>query len=128
MKNILNQLSKSYENCYPDGGLKEKLDENRPLVIKLGVDPTRPDIHIGHSIVLNQLRQFQDLGHKVILCDFDTMTQNLCSKKLRKLCENQKVDAVIFVHLYGNTDGIIEVKSVCEQRTAILVAVGFAVS
>ena len=75
MKNILNQLSKSYENCYPDGGLKEKLDENRPLVIKLGVDPTRPDIHIGHSIVLNQLRQFQDLGHKVIFLigDFTAM-------------------------------------------------------
>ena len=75
VKNILDQLSTTYENCYPDGGLQEKLDEKRPLIIKLGVDPTRPDIHIGHSIVLNQLRHFQDLGHKVVFLigDFTAM-------------------------------------------------------
>lgn len=63
------------ENCYPQGGLQEKLALNRPLIIKLGVDPTRPDIHIGHSIVLNQLRHFQDLGHKVVFLigDFTAM-------------------------------------------------------
>lgn len=51
--------------------LKEKLTksakENKPLKIKLGVDPTRPDLHLGHSVVLRKMRQFQDLGHDVIL-------------------------------------------------------------
>jgi tyrosyl-tRNA synthetase len=47
--------------------LREKLALGRPLRVKLGVDPTTPDIHLGHSIVLQKLRQFQDLGHKAIL-------------------------------------------------------------
>src|SRR5437899_4306533 len=47
--------------------LQEKLALGRPLRVKLGVDPTTPDIHLGHSIVLRKLRQFQDLGHQAIL-------------------------------------------------------------
>ena len=41
--------------------------KNEPLKVKLGLDPTAPDIHLGHTVVLNKLRQFQDLGHKAIL-------------------------------------------------------------
>lgn len=55
----------------PIDELKEKLKKsikgNTPLKIKLGVDPTRPDLHLGHSVVLRKLRQFQDLGHEAIL-------------------------------------------------------------
>ncbi|HEU0209082.1 MAG TPA: tyrosine--tRNA ligase [Candidatus Udaeobacter sp.] len=47
--------------------LREKLKLDRPLRVKLGVDPTSPDIHLGHSIVLRKLRQFQDLGHQAVL-------------------------------------------------------------
>jgi tyrosyl-tRNA synthetase len=47
--------------------LREKLALGRPLRVKLGVDPTTPDIHLGHTIVLRKLRQFQDLGHQAIL-------------------------------------------------------------
>jgi tyrosyl-tRNA synthetase len=47
--------------------LREKLAGGRPLRVKLGVDPTSPDIHLGHSIVLRKLRQFQDLGHQAVL-------------------------------------------------------------
>ena len=54
----------------PEGALEAKLDlaerEGRPLRVKLGVDPTAPDIHLGHTVVLNKLRQLQDLGHTVI--------------------------------------------------------------
>ena len=46
--------------------LVEKLKENRPLRIKAGFDPTAPDLHLGHTVVMQKLRQFQDLGHKVI--------------------------------------------------------------
>ena len=47
--------------------LKKSKKEGRPLKIKLGVDPTRPDLHLGHSVILRKLRQFQDLGHEAIL-------------------------------------------------------------
>jgi tyrosyl-tRNA synthetase len=47
--------------------LKRSLDEDRPLRVKLGMDPTAPDIHLGHTVVLHKLRQFQELGHEVVL-------------------------------------------------------------
>jgi len=47
--------------------LLKKLEKNQPLRVKLGCDPTSPDLHIGHSVVLRKLRQFQDLGHKAVL-------------------------------------------------------------
>jgi tyrosyl-tRNA synthetase len=51
----------------PEGMLAKQLDEDRPLRVKLGIDPTAPDIHLGHVVVLNKLRQFQDAGHVVVL-------------------------------------------------------------
>src|SRR5215468_3346157 len=55
--------------------LKIKLEEGRVLRVKLGVDPTSPDLHLGHSVVLFKLRQFQDLGHIAVLIigDFTSM-------------------------------------------------------
>jgi tyrosyl-tRNA synthetase len=60
-------LSRNAVDCLPDGGLKHKLSENRPLRVKLGIDPTAPDIHLGFTVVLQKLREFQDLGHEVVL-------------------------------------------------------------
>lgn len=54
-------------DCLPDGGLAAKLALGRPLRVKLGVDPTAPDIHLGHSVVLGKLREFQDAGHTAVL-------------------------------------------------------------
>jgi len=51
----------------PSGGLADKLALGRPLRVKLGVDPSRPDLTLGHSVVLRKLRQFQDLGHVAVL-------------------------------------------------------------
>ncbi len=51
----------------PEGRLAEQLAEGRPLRLKLGVDPTSPDIHLGHCVVLTKLRAFQDAGHTVVL-------------------------------------------------------------
>jgi tyrosyl-tRNA synthetase len=51
----------------PEGRLEEQLAEGRPLRVKLGIDPTAPDIHLGHVVVLNKLRAFQDAGHTVVL-------------------------------------------------------------
>ena len=51
----------------PEGRLAEQLDKGRELRLKLGVDPTSPDIHLGHCVVLTKLRAFQDAGHRVVL-------------------------------------------------------------
>jgi tyrosyl-tRNA synthetase len=51
----------------PHGRLEERLEEGRPLRVKLGIDPTAPDIHLGHVVVLDKLRAFQDAGHTVVL-------------------------------------------------------------
>ncbi|KAE9540526.1 tyrosine--tRNA ligase [Ursidibacter maritimus] len=66
IENIVAELKRGVEDIYSEADLIEKLKENRPLRIKLGADPTAPDIHLGHTVVLNKLRQFQLLGHEVI--------------------------------------------------------------
>ena len=67
------------EEIIPEDSLIKKLENskkhNTPLIIKLGCDPSRPDLHIGHGVVLRKLRHFQDLGHQVVLLigDFTAM-------------------------------------------------------
>ena len=60
-------ISSGASQIIPEDLLKKKLQKGTPLNIKLGVDPTAPDIHLGHAVPLRKLRQFQDLGHNVIL-------------------------------------------------------------
>jgi tyrosyl-tRNA synthetase len=64
-------LARGTEEILPEGALLERLRlcarENRPLRVKQGFDPTAPDIHLGHTVGLRKLRQFQDLGHQVVL-------------------------------------------------------------
>ncbi|MCC7145661.1 MAG: tyrosine--tRNA ligase [Phycisphaeraceae bacterium] len=63
----LDVLSRGVEAIYSLEELKTKLSTGRPLRVKLGLDPTAPDIHLGHTVQLRKMRQFQDLGHKAIL-------------------------------------------------------------
>lgn len=70
MKSVEEQLHiihSGVAEILPLDDLKKKLAEGRSLTIKLGVDPTAPDLHLGHAVPLRKMRQFQDLGHKVIL-------------------------------------------------------------
>jgi tyrosyl-tRNA synthetase len=60
-------LLRNVVDALPSGELERKLATGRPLRIKLGVDPTSPDLHLGHTVVLGKLREFQDAGHKVVL-------------------------------------------------------------
>lgn len=64
-------IRRGVEEIIPEDELKTRLDKsrknNKPLKVKLGCDPTRPDLHFGHSVILRKLRQFQDLGHEAIL-------------------------------------------------------------
>ena len=75
----IDMIQQGVEEIIPIDELKHKLDRgqksNKPLTVKLGCDPSRPDLHIGHAVVLRKLRQFQDLGHKAVLVigDFTAM-------------------------------------------------------
>jgi tyrosyl-tRNA synthetase len=60
-------LLRNAVDALPEGALEQKLAEGRPLRVKLGIDPTAPDIHLGHTVVLRKLREFQDRGHTVVL-------------------------------------------------------------
>lgn len=59
-------IMRGVNEIYSKEDLVKKLEQNRPLRIKLGMDPTAPDLHFGHTVVLNKLRHFQDLGHEVL--------------------------------------------------------------
>ncbi len=75
----LAQIRRGTAQIIPDDAIVEKLKRaettGKPLVVKLGCDPSRPDLHLGHAVVLRKLRQFQDLGHQAVLIvgDFTAM-------------------------------------------------------
>jgi tyrosyl-tRNA synthetase len=60
-------LARDAVDCLPAGALERKLSSGRLLRVKLGLDPTAPDVHLGHTVVLRKLREFQDRGHVVVL-------------------------------------------------------------
>ena len=60
-------LTRNAVDALPEGALEKQLGEGGPLRVKLGIDPTAPDIHLGHTVVLRKLREFQDRGHTVVL-------------------------------------------------------------
>ncbi len=66
MQEQLDELTRGCDEILPEGGLKEKLSIGRPLIVKAGFDPTAPDLHIGHTVLINKMRQFQELGHDVV--------------------------------------------------------------
>ena len=63
---VYENLLRDAVSIYSKEGLKEKLESGRRLKIKLGADPSRPDLHLGHSVVLRKLRMLQDLGHEIV--------------------------------------------------------------
>tara|TARA_B100001175_G_scaffold77055_1_gene64363 strand:+ start:1806 stop:2993 length:1188 start_codon:yes stop_codon:yes gene_type:complete len=66
MKDALKMIKRGTDEILTEADLKKKLDSGKQLVIKAGFDPTAPDLHFGHTVLLNKLRHFQDFGHKVI--------------------------------------------------------------
>ncbi len=93
----------------PENGLEDKLrrasEEGRPLIVKLGLDPTAPDIHLGSAVVLRKLRQFQDMGHRVVVIigDFTAMIGDPSGKsETRKqlTAEEIKVNAQTYADQY----------------------------
>lgn len=89
-------LTRNAVDALPAGALERKLALGRQLRIKLGVDPTSPDIHLGHSVVLGKLREFQDLGHKVVLIigDYTARVGDPSGRsKTRPFASGEEVDA-----------------------------------
>lgn len=86
MKDMLDLIKRGTDEIIPEAALIEKLKQNRPLKIKAGFDPTAPDLHLGHTVLLNKLRQFQDLGHIVmfLIGDFTGMIGDPTGKNVTR--------------------------------------------
>jgi tyrosyl-tRNA synthetase len=80
------ELFRGLEEVLPAGELEKKLLKGTPLKIKAGFDPTAPDLHLGHTVLLNKLKQFQDLGHEVIFLvgDFTAMIGDPTGKNITR--------------------------------------------
>lgn len=120
-------IKRGVEQVVTEGELIEKLKENRKLSIKFGADPTAPDIHLGHSVVLRKLRQFQDLGHIVyfIIGDFtarigDPSGRNIARKSLteNEIKENSKTyEKQIFKILDKNKTKLVFNSTWCDKMS-----------
>jgi tyrosyl-tRNA synthetase len=66
IKQQIAELTRGTDEVLPEDGLAAKLGTGRPLVVKAGFDPTAPDLHIGHTVLINKMRQFQEFGHEVV--------------------------------------------------------------
>ena len=66
MEDALKIINRGTDEILTESDLKKKLDSGKQLIVKAGFDPTAPDLHFGHTVLLNKLRHFQDLGHKVV--------------------------------------------------------------
>jgi tyrosyl-tRNA synthetase len=66
LDNITAELRRGAEEIIPEGELIARLKEGRPLRVKVGFDPTAPDLHLGHTVIMNKMRQFQNFGHEII--------------------------------------------------------------
>ena len=96
---VLEQIGRGVDEILLESELVKKLEKNRPLIVKAGFDPTAPDLHLGHTVLINKLKQFQDLGHQVqfLIGDFtgmigDPTGKNVTRKALSKedVLENSK--------------------------------------
>ena len=72
---IVASIKERAVNIFSEEGLLKRLKSGKQLRIKLGADPSRPDLHLGHSVLLRQLKKLQDMGHKIvfIIGDFTAM-------------------------------------------------------
>ncbi|MEC8946455.1 MAG: tyrosine--tRNA ligase [Candidatus Neomarinimicrobiota bacterium] len=113
----LELISRGTEEVIPLKDLRKKLersiDENKPLIVKLGCDPSRPDLHIGHAVVLQKLRDFQDLGHQAILVigDFTAMIGDPSERNKTRpqlTIDEAKVNAKSYIE---QSKAVLDVKS-----------------
>ncbi len=88
-------IRRGTEEILPQDALRKRLEQGRPLRVKAGFDPTAPDLHLGHTVLLNKLRQFQDLGHQILFLigDFTAMIGDPTGKSAtRKPLSREEVE------------------------------------
>src|SRR5918992_5961592 len=93
---IAAHLRRNTVECLPEGALEERLATGRPLRVKLGMDPTAADVHLGHTVVLQKLREFQDAGHIVVLIigDFTARVGDPSGRSaIRPILSGEEIDA-----------------------------------
>src|SRR5947209_2038647 len=97
---LAHELARNAVDSLPKGALAEKLvrarEERRQLRVKLGIDPTAADIHVGHAVVLRKLRDFQDAGHRVVLIigDYTARVGDPTGRSsLRPMLSEQEIEA-----------------------------------
>jgi len=114
-------ISRGAEEIIPEKELKQKLEESinkdTPLIVKLGCDPSRPDLHLGHGVVLRKLRHFQDLGHQAILVigDFTAMIGDPSQRNKTRpqlTLEETKANAESYIEQGGHVLNIDSLKIV----------------
>ena len=114
-------ISRGVEEIIPKKELKQKLEESinkdTPLIVKLGCDPSRPDLHLGHGVVLRKLRHFQDLGHQAILVigDFTAMIGDPSQRNKTRpqlTLEETKANAESYIEQAGQVLNIDSLKIV----------------
>ena len=117
----LELISRGAEEIIPEKELKQKLEESinkdTPLIVKLGCDPSRPDLHLGHGVVLRKLRHFQDLGHQAILVigDFTAMIGDPSQRNKTRpqlTLEETKANAESYIEQAGQVLNIDSLKIV----------------
>jgi len=95
----IEELKRGVVDFHVHGELEERLKEGRPLRIKAGFDPTRPDLHLGHTVLMQKMRQFQELGHTVIFLvgDFTAMVGDPTGKSESRprLTREEVMDAAL---------------------------------
>lgn len=86
MVTALEPIGRGVEEVLVQAELEEKLKLGRPLRVKAGFDPTAPDLHLGHTLLLNKLRQFQELGHEALFLigDFTGMIGDPTGKSVTR--------------------------------------------
>ena len=92
----LEVLGRGVEEILLREELREKLKTGKPLRVKAGFDPTAPDLHLGHTVLLNKLRQFQDLGHEAIFLigDFTGMIGDPTGKSATRPCDCRRFSTI----------------------------------
>ena len=96
IKEQIAELTRGTDEILPAGGLEEKLKLGRPLIVKVGFDPTAPDLHVGHTVVINKMRQFQEYGHDIVFLigDFTGMIGDPSGKNAtRPPLSREEIDA-----------------------------------
>jgi tyrosyl-tRNA synthetase len=125
----LHVIKSGAADLVPEDAMRSKLTRGRPLVAKLGVDPTAPDLHLGHAVPLRKLRQFQDLGHEVVLIigDFTALIGDPSGRNsTRPALTVEEIDANAHTYIEQAFKILDPARTTLRRNSEWLGALGFA--